>query len=70
MGGLASFVQALATFITGPFGISTIIVAVAATFLAAAVHMCPMNWGWRSLICGAMAFSAAWAVNTFIAVAV
>lgn len=63
---LITFVQNLATLIAGPFGISAIIVAVAGTFIAAAIHMVPVSWGWRTLACGGCAFSAAWAVNTLM----
>ena len=63
---LLTFIQSLATFITGPFGIGAITVAIAATFITAAIHMCPVSWGWRTLACGGCAFSAAWAVTTFM----
>ena len=63
---LITFIQAIATMITGPFGIGAITVAIAGTFIAAAIHMVPVSWGWRTLACGGCAFSAAWAVTTFM----
>jgi type IV secretory pathway VirB2 component (pilin) len=68
MGGLSliQFAQTLAQFITGPFGISVIVLAVAGTFLAAALHMLPARAGFVSFVCGAMAFAAAWLVQQFI----
>lgn len=63
---LISFVQAIAQMIVGAFGIATITIAIAATFIAAALHMVPVAWGWRTLACGGCAFSAAWAVTTFM----
>lgn len=65
-GGIASFFQNLATFLLGPFGKSAIIMAVAMSFLGSAFHVVPRSWGWISLIFGALAFSAAYFVNTFI----
>lgn len=44
LNGLYTLVQALATFITGPFGVSLIVVAVAGSFLAAALHWVPVNY--------------------------
>ena len=63
MNGLLTLVQALATFITGPFGISVITLAVAGSFLAAALHFFRWSQAIMSLVYGAMAFSAAWAVT-------
>lgn len=63
---LLTFIQNLATFIVGPFGIGAITVAIAGTFIAAAIHMIPVSWGWRCLACGGCAFSSAWAVQTFM----
>lgn len=64
---LLTFIQNLAQFISGPFGIGAITVAIAGTFIAGAIHMVPINWAWRTMFCGAAAFSAAWAVQTFMA---
>jgi hypothetical protein len=63
LNGLSTLVQALATFLTGPFGVSLIVVAVASSFLAAALHWVPVNYAFRSLAFGAGAFSAAYLVN-------
>ena len=60
MNGLLTLVQAIATFIVGPFGISVITVAVAGSFLAAAMHFMPFRQAIHSLVYGAMAFSAAY----------
>lgn len=63
MNGLLTLVQAIATFIVGPFGISVITVAVAGSFLAAAMHFMPFHRAIHSLVYGAMAFSAAYFVT-------
>lgn len=63
---LLTFVQSIAAFITGPFGIGAITIAVAGTAIAAGIHMCPVNWIWRAGWCGGIAFSASWAVATFM----
>jgi hypothetical protein len=54
--------------ITGPFGVSAIILAIAGTFIAAALHFLPGRAGFVSMGCGAVAFAAAWLVNTYLAV--
>ena len=63
LNGLYTLVQALAVFITGPFGVSLIVVAVAGSFLAAALHWVPVNYAFRSLAFGAGAFTAAYLVG-------
>lgn len=71
MGGgasLISVVSNLAQMITGPFGVSAIILAIAGTFIAAALHFLPGRAGFVSMGCGAVAFAAAWLVNTYLAV--
>ena len=68
MGGLSliQFAQNMAQFITGPFGVSIIILAVAATFLGAALHFLPARAGFVSFACGAIAFAAAWLVQQYL----
>lgn len=68
MGGLSliTFAQNLATFITGPFGVSIIILAVAGSFLAAALHFMPARAGFVSFGCGAVAFASAWLVQQYL----
>ena len=66
MSSLMSFVQALSQFITGPFGIALIVVAVCGMFLGAMFRAVPAMAGFVALFLGACAMSAAWAVNTFI----
>lgn len=63
---LLTFIQNVATFIVGPFGIGAITVAVAGTAIAAAIHMCPASWIWRTIGCGGLAFSAGWVVSTWM----
>lgn len=65
MNGLLALVQALSTFIIGPFGIAVIVTSVAASFLAAAAHL--LNWhrAMQSVIYGALAYSAAWAASLY-----
>lgn len=63
MNGLQSLVQALAQFLVGPFGISVITIAVAGSFLAAALHFCSHRTAFLSIVYGAMAFSAAYFVT-------
>ncbi len=63
LNGLYTLVQALAQFITGPFGVSLIVVAVAGSFLSAALHWVPVNYAFRSLAFGACAFTAAYLVG-------
>lgn len=66
MASLTAFVQAVTQFITGPFGISLIVIAVCAMFLAAMFRAVPVMSGFVALFLGACAMSAAWAVNTFL----
>ena len=63
---LLSFAQALSTFITGPFGISMITFAIAVTALAAAVGAMRWMHVFEAVFCGAILFSAAWIVTTFL----
>lgn len=63
---LITIVQNLATLITGPFGVSAIILAIAGTFIAAALHFVPGRAGFVSFACGAMAYTAAWIVHTYL----
>ncbi len=60
MNHLVTLLQALATFIIGPFGISLITVAVAGAFLGAMLHWWPSSSGVKALFYGACAFSAAY----------
>lgn len=63
MNGLLTLVQTLATFIVGPFGVSTIIVACAASFLCAACHLLTWHRALQSLIYGGLAYSTGWMVT-------
>lgn len=63
LNALYTLVQALAQFITGPFGVSLIVLAVAGSFLSAALHWVPVNYAFRSLAFGAGAFTAAYLVS-------
>lgn len=67
-GGLQAFVTSLAQFLTGPFGIGLIVVAVCGLFLAAMFRVVQPMAGFAALFLGACALSAAWAVNTFVGV--
>lgn len=60
MNVLITVVQALVTFITGPFGVSMISLGVGGAFLAALVNMIPVSVAYRCMYCGAGAYSAAW----------
>lgn len=66
MNGLMNFVTSVAEFLTGPFGIGLIIIAVCGLFLAAMFRAVQPMAGFVALFLGACALSAAWAVNTFI----
>ncbi len=63
MNGLLTLVTAISTFLIGPFGIAVITLAVAGSFLAAALHFMPFRQAIHSLVYGAMAFSAAYFVT-------
>jgi type IV secretory pathway VirB2 component (pilin) len=63
---LLTFAQNLAQFITGPFGISLITLAIAGTAMAAAVHAMRWSHVFTVVFMGAIAFSAAWIVQTFL----
>lgn len=63
---LITIAQNIATMITGPFGISAIIIAVAGTALAAAMHFLPGRHIFTAIGCGAVAFTSAWLVNTYL----
>lgn len=64
---LITFFQGLATLIAGPLGIAAITVAVAGCAIAAAFHMMRWSHVFEAIAAGAVAFSAAWIVNTYIA---
>lgn len=66
MGGLAQFAQTLATFIVGPFGVSMITLAIGGVALLCALHA--MRWShlWETVFAGAILFSSAWVVTTFL----
>ena len=63
---LISIMQNFATMVTGPFGISAIIVGIAASFVAAALHFLPPRSGFIAMGCGAGAFTAGWLVQTYL----
>ena len=63
---LLTFFQGLATLITGALGISAITVAIAACAIAAAFHMMRWSHVFEAIGAGAVAFSAAWIVNTYL----
>jgi type IV secretory pathway VirB2 component (pilin) len=63
---LLTFAQNLAQFITGPFGVSLITLAIAGTAMAAAVHAMRWSHVFTVVFMGAIAFSAAWIVQTFL----
>lgn len=66
MGGLAQFAQTLAAFITGPFGISMITLAIAGVALMCAVHAMRWHSLWETVFAGAIMFGAGWVVTTFL----
>jgi hypothetical protein len=68
MGGLAAFAQALAAFIVGPFGISTITFAIAGVAICCSLHLLRWSHLWGSIGAGAFAFGAGWIVTTFLQV--
>lgn len=63
---LITIAQNIATMITGPFGVSAIIIAVSGTALAAAMHFLPGRHIFTAIGCGAVAFTAAWLVNSYL----
>lgn len=64
---LITFAQNLAMFIVGPFGISMITLAIGALALAAALAAMSWRHVFSSVFGGAILFSSAWIVNTFLA---
>ena len=66
MNALLTIVQGLVTFLSGPFGIALITVAVGGTFIAAALHWCSQRTAFQTLGYGAAAFSASWLVSTLM----
>lgn len=58
---------AAAQFIVGPFGIAFIILCVVGAFLAAAAGATRPSAGFAALFFGALAFTGAFFVNTFLA---
>lgn len=63
---LLAFAQALATFIEGPFAISFVTFAIAACALGAALGAMRWSHVFEAVACGAILFSAAWIVTTFL----
>lgn len=62
MDKLTTLLTALATFMSGRFGIALITVAVAGAFLGSAVHWWPSSTATKALFYGAAAFTAAYFV--------
>ena len=67
---MVAFLEQVSRFITGPFGIALIIIAVASSFLASMppFRAVPPASGFVALFFGALAFAAGWAVRTFISI--
>lgn len=66
MNSLQNLGMAISQFLTGPFGVSMVVCAVAAMFLLAMFRVVPAMAGFLALAFGSCALSAAWAVNTFL----
>jgi type IV secretory pathway VirB3-like protein len=64
---LITFFQGLATLLTSTLGIAAITVAIAGCAIAAAFHIMRWSHVFEAMAAGAVAFSAAWIVQTYIA---
>lgn len=64
---LITFFQNLAALLVGPMGISAITVAIAGCAIAAAFHIMRWSHVFEAIAAGAVAFSAAWIVTTYLA---
>lgn len=63
---LIAFFQGLAALLTSTLGIAAITVAIAGCAIGAAFHMMRWSHVFEAIAAGAVAFSAAWIVNTFL----
>ena len=63
---LITFFQGLATLLTSTLGIAAITTAIAGCAIAAAFHIMRWSHVFEAIAAGAVAFSAAWIVNTYL----
>lgn len=63
---LIAFFQGIAALLVGPLGIAAITVAIAGCAIAAAFHIMRWSHVFEAIAAGAVAFSAAWVVNTYL----
>lgn len=64
---LLTFFQGIATLLTTTLGIASITCAIAGCTIAAAFHIMRWSHVFEAIAAGAVAFSAAWIVNTYLA---
>lgn len=63
---LTTFIQTIATFIVGTFGISAITVAIGLTAMAAAYELCRWKRVGEAIVAGAILFSSGWIVSNWL----
>ena len=63
---LITFFQNIAQLLTSTLGIAAITVAIAGCAIAAAFHIMRWSHVFEAIAAGAVAFSAAWIVNTYL----
>jgi hypothetical protein len=64
---LITFFTGIATLLTSTLGIAAITVAIAGCAICAAFHLLRWSHVFEAIAAGAVAFSAAWIVTTFLA---
>jgi TrbC/VIRB2 pilin len=63
---LLTFMQNIATFIVGQFGIGAITVAIGLTAICAAYEICRWKRVGEAIVGGAILFSSGWIVTTWL----
>lgn len=63
---LLTFMQNIASFLVGPFGISAITVAIGLTAMCAGYEICRWKRVGEAIVSGAILFSSAWIVHTWL----
>lgn len=64
---LITFFQNIAALLTSTLGIAAITTAIAGCAIGAAFHLLRWSHVFEAIAAGAVAFSAAWVVNTYLA---
>lgn len=65
-GGLLGFIQTVAQFVIGPFGISAITLAIGIQALRWAYDAVRFSEVGKAVVAGAILFSASWIVSTWL----